>query len=52
MKAPAIIWWEDLGSFTKQYYQIRYYPATNWLYLTDKQIKNIYNKEKQLTNED
>jgi hypothetical protein len=40
-------WWKDLGSYTKQLYQRRHYPATNWLYLTDEMIETIYNKEKQ-----
>lgn len=46
------LWWSRLSPITQKFYQIRHYPATNWEYLTDEQIKFIYNKEKQLTNED
>lgn len=45
------IWWSKLSPITQKFYQIRHYPATNWEYLTDEQIQDIFNKEKQLTNE-
>jgi hypothetical protein len=45
------IWWKQLGSHIKTVFQRRHYPATNWEWLTDEQVKDIYNKEKQLTNE-
>lgn len=38
-------WWKGLGSYTKQLYQRRHYPATNWLYLSDEMIQDIFNKE-------
>lgn len=45
MKAHQI-WWRNLGSGTKKILQIRWYPATNWNYLHDYMIENIYQKEK------
>jgi len=39
-------WWKGLGSYTKQLFQRRHYPATNWEWLTDEQIQTIYQKEK------
>lgn len=41
------IWWKNLGSYTKQLFQRRHFPATNWEYLTDSMIESIYHKEKQ-----
>ena len=49
MEKTAQEWWKDLGSYTKQLYQRRHFPATNWEYLTQEMIQFIYNKEKQLT---
>jgi hypothetical protein len=40
-------WWLNLSSYTKQLFQKRYYPATNWLYLSSEMITSIYEKEKQ-----
>lgn len=48
-KQTAQEWWKSLGSYTKQLYQRRHYPATNWEWLTDEQIEFIYQQEKQLT---
>ena len=44
-KQTAQEWWKGLGSYTKQLYQRRHYPATNWEWLTDEMIKDIFNKE-------
>ena len=41
-------YWKNLGSLSKTLLQIRYFPATNWEYLSDEQIEFIYNKEKQI----
>lgn len=46
MEKTAQEWWKYLGSYTKQLYQRRHYPATNWEWLTDEQIQTIYQKEK------
>lgn len=39
------IWWSRLSPITQKFYQVRHYPATNWEYLTDEMIKDIFNKE-------
>ena len=39
-------WWSNRSPLTKKYLQINYYPATNWQYLSQKQIQFIYNNEK------
>jgi hypothetical protein len=45
MKKDYQIWWSKLSPITQKRYQIRHYPATNWEYLTDEMIKDIFNKE-------
>jgi hypothetical protein len=39
-------WWNKFSPITKEILQRRYYPATNWKYLRNDQIEDIYNKEK------
>jgi hypothetical protein len=38
-------WWSDRSPLTKKYLQINYYPATNYNYLNQEQIKTIYQNE-------
>ena len=40
-------WWSDRSPLLKKYLQVMYYPATNWEYLSEKQIQIIYNNEIQ-----
>lgn len=40
-------WWFYRSPLTKQQLQIKYFPATNFNYLSQTQIKFIYDKEKQ-----
>jgi hypothetical protein len=42
----ALEYWKNLGSLSKKLLQIRYFPATNWEYLSNEQIKQIFIKEK------
>ena len=39
-------WWSDRSPLLKKYLQVKYFPATNWEYLSQEQIKFIYNNEK------
>jgi hypothetical protein len=39
-------WWFDRSPLLKKYLQVKYYPATNWEYLSKEQINFIYNNEK------
>ena len=45
MKKDYLQWWSRLSPITQKLYQIRHYPATNWEYLTDEMIQDIFNKE-------
>lgn len=45
MKKNYLDWWKNFGSGTKKLLQIRYFPATNWEYLRDEQIKHIHKQE-------
>lgn len=40
-------WWLYRSPLTKQQLQIKYFPATNFNYLSQTQIKKIYDQEKQ-----
>jgi hypothetical protein len=38
-------WWFYRSPLIKQQLQIKYFPATNWQYLSQQQIKTIYQHE-------
>jgi len=38
-------WWFYRSPLFKQQLQIKYYPATNWQYLSQQQILTIYQHE-------
>lgn len=40
-------WWLYRSPLTKQQLQIKYFPETNYNFLSQTQIKIIYDKEKQ-----
>lgn len=46
MKKKIKEWWSLRSPITKEHFQIRHFPATNWKFLNDVQIEHIYNKEK------
>jgi hypothetical protein len=41
-------WWLYRSPLFKKELQIKYYPATNWQYLSQKQISKIYEQEQVL----
>jgi hypothetical protein len=43
-------WWLYRSPLIKKQLQIKYYPATNWEYLNQEQIFNIYEQEQILRN--
>jgi hypothetical protein len=40
-------WWLYRSPLIKKQLQIKYFPATNYSFLSKQQIQDIYNKEKQ-----
>lgn len=45
MNRKAQEWWLYKSPLIKKQLQIKYYPATNYRYLSQQQITTIYNKE-------
>ena len=43
-------WWFYRSPLIKKQLQIKYYPAINYNYLSQQQVKFIYEKEKQQQN--
>jgi len=43
-------WWMYRSPLIKQQLQIKYYPQTNFNYLSIKQVQKIYENEKQQQN--
>jgi hypothetical protein len=47
MMNKAQEWWYYTSPLIKKQLQIKYYPATNYNFLSQQQIQSIYEKEKQ-----